>query len=308
MSSNKPNACPLLKSIVCPLDQCDYDKVIGVSRLQTKEQKLVQEQAVKDAIDKEHQRTDSLVDRQSQQISKLQDTVKHLKQGTTPQSVGYADEASLTAELVAQFPDDDIQHKGKKGDVLQIVMAGNVAAGCLIYECKRTQSLTKSHVRQAYEAKGLRQADFAILVTTGKRKDFGGFAEMDGVYVVAPSGVLSLAALLRRSLIELKQSNLTGDEKARVLSNLRTYITEGEFKQAMDDIVQRSAMLDSQIHAEIEAHLHAWRERVDHYNHINYSASLVQCNVTSLLLGGVPRKITCPPTQVPPFLLEGSTK
>jgi len=298
----------LLKAITCPLCQEDYDKVIGVSKLQGREQKVALDHAVKEATDKERHRFDVLVDKQKGQVTKLKETIEHLRNGTTPQSVGYADETLLTTALAECFPDDDVQHKGKKGDVLHIVMVNGIRVGCLVYECKRTQSLTKTHVHQAYEAKGLRHADEAILVTTGKRKGFNGFAEMDGVYVVTPTGVLALVTLIRRTLIELKQANRTDDEKAKVLGNLRTYITEGGFKQAMSEVMQRSMILEDQLRVEIETHVHGWRERMDHYNHIGYNALLVQDNVSCLLLGGVPKEVLCPPAPVLPLLSEDNAK
>jgi len=299
MKEAKQNLCPLLKSVVCPLSQEDYDKVTGVLKVQRKEQKVALDEARQEAVEGERRRSQSLVERQTKEIDRLQETVKHLKEGTTPQSVGYADEGLLVVALQEYFPEDDVQHKGKKGDVLHIIKAAGKQVGSLVYECKRTQSLTKAHIRQAYKAKVARQADEVILVTTGRRKGFSGFGEDGGVYIIAPAGVLAFVSYLRQSLIALKQANLTEDAKATVLNNLRIYTTVGKFPQAMSDILQRETMLEKQLQDEVRAHYHFWQERVDHYHHIGFNAEMVQKDIKCLLLGGWPEEITCP---TPPML------
>lgn len=299
MRETKQNLCPLLKRINCPLSQEVYDEVVGVLRTQKKEQKVALDEARQDGVERERHRFQPLVESQASEIAKLQENAKHLKEGTTPQSVGFADEGLLVDALRKEFPEDVIEHKGKKGDVLHIVMVDNEQVGKLVYECKRTLSLLKAHIRQAYEAKRIREADEAILVTTGRRKGFGGFDVVDSVYVVAPTGVLALVSTLRQSLIVLKQANKTEGEKAVILSNLRTYATEGKFSQTMSDIVQRANGQRSQLLEEIDVHRHSWQKRWEDCCHIGVDAEMVQEDIKCLLLGGLPKETIC---LTPPLL------
>jgi len=50
------------------------------------------------------------------------------------------------------------------------------------------------HVQQANGAKQMFNADFAVLVTSGRTKRFGGFDDMHGVLVISPLGVVALQA------------------------------------------------------------------------------------------------------------------
>ena len=53
----------------------------------------------------------------------------------------------------------------KGGDIIQTVVEQGKEVGKIVYECKKVKMFNKSHVEQAKEARRIRQADFAVLVT-----------------------------------------------------------------------------------------------------------------------------------------------
>ena len=114
--------------------------------------------------------------------------------GTTPQTEGLEFEERLAARLQRESPEDDVQHKGKGCDVLHYVTFEEKQAGVIVYECKRTRRVQGQHVQQANRAKQMFNADFAVLVTSGRTKRFGGFDDMHGVLVISPLGVVALQA------------------------------------------------------------------------------------------------------------------
>jgi hypothetical protein len=113
-------------------------------------------------------------------VNTLEERLRQLEKGSTPQTEGLEFADKLVARLKKEFPEDDIQHKGKGGDVLHIIKFDNKPAGIIIYECKRTKGIQSQHIHQAHLAKQSREADFAVLVTTGQKKGFSGLAQMRG--------------------------------------------------------------------------------------------------------------------------------
>src|SRR5437773_2033902 len=108
-------------------------------------------------------------------------------------------------------------------------------AGIIVYECKRTPRIQSQHVRQANAAKQSRNADFAVLVTTGSRRGFTGLTQLSGVLVVSPLGAVPLASLLRAHLIEMLRTKVTKEKRAQIALGLMSYITSPQFKNPIEE-------------------------------------------------------------------------
>lgn len=97
------------------------------------------------------------------------DEIKKLKEqiqkGITPQIEGLLEEKTLLAKLEELFPQDKFEHPGKGGDIIQTVIEQEREIGTIVYECKKVKNFDKAHIEQAKEARRMRQADFAILIT-----------------------------------------------------------------------------------------------------------------------------------------------
>lgn len=228
---------------------------------------------------------------------------EHLEKGTTPQGAGLAFEETLAARLKREFTKDDIQPKGKGGDVLQIVREDGKRVGLVIYECKRTPGIPPAHVRQAQRAKEERHANFAVLVTTGQKRGFGGYAQMDGVLVVSPLAVLHAASLLRTHLVEMWQAGVTKKKRQQIADRLLHYITQPEFKEPVEDAIQRTARLETNLRNEVRDHMNGWKGRWDHYQAIRWDVSHVRENVALIQRGQEPKLIARPrpaPLALPP--------
>ncbi len=142
----------------------------------------------------EQRRAQRLLAGRDRDIQRLRDRIRQLERGTTPQTEGLEFEERLAARLQRESPEDDVQHKGKGCDVLHYVTFEEKQAGVIVYECKRTRRVQGQHVQQANGAKQMFNADFAVLVTSGRTKRFGGFDDMHGVLVISPLGVVALQA------------------------------------------------------------------------------------------------------------------
>lgn len=236
------------------------------------------------------------------QLQRAKERLRQREKGTTPQTEGLEFEEKLAARLRREFPGDQIVEKGKGGDVLHTVMFNKRSVGIIIYECKRTPSIQGQHVAQTRRAKQSREADFAVLVTTGKKKGFSGFAQMDNVSVVSPLAVIALVSLLREHLIEMARLKITKEKRAVLAQQLMQYIDSPQFKNPIEEVAQRTSKLQEMVRKEAGDHLRTWNERLAHYLTIHWNASQVQGNIRLVLHGEQPKPIVqhkTPPLQLP---------
>ena len=260
-------------------------------KLQLKESQKKVTAAREDGINAERARNRRLLAGKDSEIQQLKERLKQVQTGATPQTDGLEFEATLCARLKREFPEDHIQHKGKGGDVLQLVRFDDEPAGSLIYECKRTPSILTQHLRQTMAAKKQRDADFAILVTTGRKKGFSGFSQIDGVLVVCPLAVVHVSCLLRAHLIETARAKLDRQTRAAIAQKLMVYITGPEFTNYIERIVRFSTELQETLETEIKEHLRRWERRQNYYQTINCETNQMQRNLNLVLHGREPKMI-----------------
>ncbi len=260
------------------------------------------EKGIEQGIESERKRAERLLAGQAGTISKLEERIRQLETGSTPQTEGLAFEDTLAERLQDEFPTDDIEHHGKCGDVLHIVRDSGEVAGTIVYECKRTSQIQASHVRQAYEARQEREADFAVLVTTGKRKGFGGLDEEDGVVIVSPLGVIPLVSLLRQYLIRLFHARLTDAERSKAAEQLVKYVSGPQFRNPLEDMIARARELRGALQLEVKQHVKIWNDRWESYQWIEWDASEIDANVQLVLQGSAPRPLVQPKVAPLPLL------
>jgi hypothetical protein len=248
---------------------------------------------------KEKNRSERLMAGQQKFIRKLQERVAQLEKGTTPQTDGLEFEEKLLARLKREFGGDLIERKGKLvGDIVHTVRYEGNDAGKISYECKRTPTISGKHVQQAYEAKQACQADFVILVTTGRKKRFTGLMEMGGVLIVAPLGVIPLATLLRANLIEMRRVKVTKDQRAKIAQGLLKYITSPQLKNPIEEVIQLSTQLESMVKDEYHDHVEVWKKRLRHYARIHWDTTQVRVNFQRILHGKEPKQLLPPKPQL----------
>lgn len=312
----KTYRCPVCKKT---LTKKEYDKALHIhearqGRLVEWERRLRSQERtmgkkLKDAKDagrrSAKEQTARMVKGYKEKMGRMRERMRQLEAGTTPQSDGLADELKLTNRLKAEFRGDDVQRKGHGGDVLHIVKDNDRTAGIIIYECKRTPGIKKSYVRQALRAKQSRHADFAVLVTTGSKKGFGGLAEMSGVLVVAQQAALSLADLLRTHLIEMLRAGIEKEKRAKIANQLLRFIKSTDFKNPVDEVVTLADELEEAVKKEFTWHMNDWNRRVTAYRRIRWDGSAIQENVRRVLHGGKPKRLDQP--KIPLLLPTGQT-
>jgi hypothetical protein len=284
------------------LSQKQYEKALGIlgekeqhlrhqkAQLQAKLSKARDEARRAEAagIRKERDRTQRILAGRDKEIQALQEQLKRLKKGTTPQTDGLEFEDRLYARLRREFSDDRIVHEGKGGDILHTVLVDGKAAGLILYECKRCKRIQSDHVEQATRDKRSRQADFAILVTTGTRRGYTGLANDGPVLVVSPLGVIALAGLLRAQLLQMSRARLSRSQKEKVAAQALEYITGPMFKGPLEDAITRTRKARGLLEKEAKAHLQVWQERWDLYQTVDMDLASLSHNSERISHGEKP--------------------
>lgn len=258
-----------------------------------KEAKQAAEKARQEGAEAAKRKAQSVVKGQRQAIEKLKNKIKMIERGTTPQIIGLADEKKLVAALEKEFPEDQIKHEGKGGDVLHFVKCDNMQAGIILYECKRTEFIESSYVKQAERDKKTREADFALLVTTGRRRQraFGGLDRENGVLIVAQAGVLTLAKICRDSLINMLQLKMNNEEKEKAAKRLLDYVTSPICKTPLEEAISMGEQARKNLIKEVKKHFEDWNERNRIYETLMIDIKSVSENIPRVIGGFEPRPI-----------------
>ena len=241
------------------------------------------EAARKEAAERERRKNAVRFKRMQARNRKLQEEMTMLKKHTSPQEIGLADEGVLVRRLRKEFPEDRIEHAGKGGDVLQHVRLNSADAGCIVYECKHTDRIAADHVIQTCDAKKTRQANYAILVTTGTRKGFCGLDQDSGVFVVAQAGVLTLARICRDSLIAMAKQRLDAAAREVAAKRLMNYITSPVCRTPLEEAIAQTMRAHRALLKEIKQHVGDWKTRHQIYQTISYDISHIQTNIERVL-------------------------
>ena len=258
-----------------------------------REAKVLAAKARVEGADAANRKAQSVVKGQRQVIDKLKNKLKMIEQGTTPQIVGLADEKKLVASLEKEFPEDQIKHEGKGGDVLHFVKCEEKQAGVILYECKRTEFIEASHVKQAERDKKAREADFALLVTTGKRrqKAFGGLDRENGVLIVAQAGVLTLAKICRETLITMLRLKMDNEQREKAAKKLLEYVTSPLCKTPLEDAISMTEQAKKNLVKEVRRHFDDWNARHKIYETILVDTKSITENLERVLSGSTPKSL-----------------
>lgn len=179
-------------------------------------------------------------------IRKQKDQIENLKKGKTAQELGFDFENEMYNILKKEFPDDEVEHTGKKGDALIKIKARNEIVGVILVECKRVEKHSPSHIDEVKRHKIAAKADVGILVTNG---DFGkskmdGFRNVDDILIIRPYSAVDFIRHIRSNLIEICSLKMTKEEKNKEMKKLWDFIHSTEFESQMNSILREINILE----------------------------------------------------------------
>lgn len=210
----------------------------------------------------------------NEEIKRLKE---QLKKGITPQIEGLLEEKTLLNKLQELYPEDKFIHTGKGGDIIQIVIEQKREIGKIVYECKKVKNFDKKFIEQVKNAKKLREADFAILVTNAfpSKKQYY-FVEKN-VIVISPVNFEPITYTLRESLVRIALLKLNNEAKEKAVQQIYDYLSGSEYQNRINEISQETLDLRDELVKEMNAHKNFWLKRYNSYknifndvNHIDY--------------------------------------
>ncbi|OGU40722.1 MAG: hypothetical protein A2315_12635 [Ignavibacteria bacterium RIFOXYB2_FULL_35_12] len=216
----------------------------------------------------------------NEEIKKLKEQIE---KGITPQIEGLLEESKLLTKLKELFPKDKFEHPGKGGDIIQFVVEQGKEIGRIVYECKKVKSFNKNHIEQAKEARRLREADFAILVTNAfpSKKQYY-FVEKT-VFVISPVSLEPITYTLRESLVKIALLKVTNEAKQKAVQQVYDYLSSSEYNNKMNDVANQLIDLAKDLKVEIKSHRDRWEKRYSIYIRLYSDVGLIDSKLKGLV-------------------------
>jgi hypothetical protein len=260
----------------------------------------------RDKTRKYEQRVKTLANTSQKLAAENQRLKEQIERGETNQSQGLLEEKELLRFLRDKFPHDEYDHTGKGGDILQHVRTprGQVV-GCIVYEVKKVAGFQRAHVRQASEARRLRDADYCILVTNAfpaKQELF--YVDRD-VLVISPAGIEPLVHTARASLLSIHGLKASGEQKQKAVQAVYDYLAGSDYTAKIVGIAGQKLDLEKLFRDEVTSHTRVWKRRVTIYTNIFGDIAVIDTRLRHLLTqtrGQERKTLTAQPAPLPSFV------
>ncbi len=246
--------------------------------------KEARQQARDEGVETGREQTQRKLNRAHKKIVQLE---RQLSNRSTDE-LGEMTEEDLHGELKRVFTDDKIERLPKSdggSDVLHRVCYRGKVCGAIVYECKNQKAWQNKWCAQAKHGAEHAQAQHAVIVSATFPKGAKGFAVVKGVPVVAPTGAIAFARVLREALIEMERSGLSIDERAEKSKVLYEYLRGTQFRANMEAIVDAAKGLRDLQDRERKAHQLVWTKQTEEFKTIIDRVGQVQGHITALLEG-----------------------
>lgn len=181
------------------------------------------------------------------------------------------------------YPKDKFLHTGKGGDIIQIVFEQKKEIGKIVYECKKVKNFDENFIEQAKQARKIREADFAILVTNAfpSKKQFY-FVEKT-VFVISPVSVEPITYTLKEILVRISLMKLNNEAKEKAVQQVYNYLSGSEYQNRVNEISQQLLDLGNELKKEMNAHKNIWLKRYVAYKNIFNDVNSIDDKLKGLL-------------------------
>lgn len=231
---------------------------------------------------------------------KLTEEMKRKMEQGSMQMQGEVQELAIEDWLQSNFPLDTIEEikKGQRGgDCIQVVHTREVQnCGEIYYESKRTKDFQPSWIEKFKADIRERGADIGVLVTEVMPKDMERMGMKDGIYICTFNEFKGLSTILRQTIIKLKLSIASQENKGDKMHMLYDFLSSTNFKMQIEAIVEGFTQMKSDLESEKRAMQRIWKQRdkqidkvvtntIDMYGSIKGIAGNAIQSVTALELG-----------------------
>lgn len=216
-------------------------------------------------------------------IKKLHDTQKALeeaqrksKQGSQ-QLQGEVLELDLEEKLKTSFIFDEFMPipKGIEGaDVWQKVKnKHNQEAGSILWETKRTKAWAKSWLSKLREDTRKVNANVSVLISEVLPDNVKYFARIEGVWVTSYEYAVTLAGILRDTLLQIAIAKSSASHEDETLQEIYDYIISEAFRHKIEAHFEGVKFLKEDLDSEKRAMERIWKKREIQINRLDRSMS-----------------------------------
>lgn len=206
-----------------------------------------------------------------------------LEKGKSIQELGFDFEKRMKIDLEKNFPEDKILPKGKKGDILQIIICKGREICRILYECKRTKWNDK-FVTTLKEAVLDREGEYGVIITSELKKGKGGFCSFgDNIFAVNPEGIIDFIKFLREAIVKIESLKITQHERNILMNHLWNYMEGSKFGNSINEVIDKAKELKDILDKEQKIHEKIWNTRIDYYNKIGKNSLEIKEKVNDIL-------------------------
>ena len=202
---------------------------------------------------------------QMEQQQKLIEELKRKSEQGSMQLQCESQEILLEDILKENFPFDMIEEVGKGiegADCIQTIRNHlGKECGKIIFESKRTKAWHNNWIEKLKTDMRKSNANVAILVTQVLPKDMQQFGEKEGVWICNFNEAISLAHILRMSIIKIDEAAKSQENKGEKMQMLYNYLTGNEFRGQVESIVEGFMTMKQSIAKERIQMEKIWKER-----------------------------------------------
>ena len=238
------------------------------------EEKIKQE--ARQRVEDEHRFKDQEKDKKLQDVLRINEELKRKLEQGSEQAQGEVLELDLENNLKVAFPEDEINPVAKGvagGDIIQKVKnrAGKTA-GTIIWETKRAK-WSPSWLPKLREDTRSAGATIAVLVSENLPPDINNFSVLDGVLVTGYKYALSLASLVRRSVMQIASAKFLASTKDEDLQILHEYLQSDAFRHRFEAFFEGVKTMEEDLMTEKRAMDRIWKKREVQIRKLGSSAS-----------------------------------
>ncbi len=194
----------------------------------------------------------------------LEEAQRRAEQGSQ-QLQGEVQELELEALLRAKFPRDTIEPvpKGEYGGDIIHRVVGPIGQPCgaILWESKRTKNWSDGWLAKLREDQRTAKAEVALLVTQAMPKGVESFDLVEGVWIAHPKVSLSLATMIRQTLIEVNTARQSSQGQQTKTEMIYQYLTGPRFRQRVEAIVEAFTNMKTDLDAEKKVITKQWAKR-----------------------------------------------
>lgn len=256
------------------------------------ERKKIQEKTETEITEKFHLK-EKEKDQLIESLKKSLDEAQRKASVGSQQLQGEVLELELEEILKREFPVDEVLPVGKGvrgADVVQIIKdRTGKEVGKIVWESKRTKAFGGDWIEKLKEDMRREKAEVAVLVSLILPLDVNIFGFKEGVYITSFESFLSIARILRKSILDLSITKSLSVGKNEKIEALYAYITSPEFAHKIESMLETFSRMKLTLDKEKKSMESHWAEREKQIEILQKSTLTIHGSFSGLIDKSLPQ-------------------